>query len=534
MRPYLQTAQAYLQVDNLVKAAEIWLDKVITPTLGYSKPAICRRISQEVARQLVDPFLRENIEGYLNGKTYPDEAQKEFKCGEMKIAGAMGEITPTLRLRCSCIAKFMVWWLLCLLGFFRSIGKLKSGFGPATLVYGVPVGDLKAGGSSQRFEDFCNKGPLDVLSNARMILVEVANPIKGGMQSEKFRYSRYPLLSLFSSNRLSLPESMAFIIEHVRVFFSFVYLVTKQPIVCLLWRDFADHAAVKAMNNKKLIKASIITNSNWRQQFLWMSDLPNRNYKTYLALYSLNFISHQFKEAPHSPNHPSIRHLRVDLIWIWEEGYEKILRLEGVFCKTQVVGPILWYLPEQNTHNLKSELLKICVFDISPMNKEFLLSYGMLGSYYSTQTTTDYLSDVLAAVDEVRQQKDYEIEITLKHKRKPSTEHDASYFDFVKNICESDDRIRLAREDANLYSLISVSDLVIVIPYSSPGYVAKCLDIQSLFYDPTNEILMSNEKLSPIRFASGRENLTIEIANILACKVAIRSSAEVHSNKRQQ
>ena len=518
MRPYLQTAQAYLQVDNLVKAAEIWLDKVITPTLGYSKPAICRRISQEVARQLVDPFLRENIKCYLNDKTYPDEAQKEFKCGEMKIAGAMGEIIPTLRLRYSCIAKFAVWWLIYLGCFFRSITKLKNGFGPAALLYGVPDADLKADGSSQRFENFCNKGPLDVLSNARMILVEVENPIKGGRQSEKFRYSRYPLLTLFSTNRLSLTQSIAFIFEHVRVFFVFLYLVMKQPIMCLLWRDFAAHAAVTAMNNKKLIKASIITNSNWLEQSLWMSDLPNRNYKSHMALYSLNSSAMQFKESPQTSNHPGIRHLRVDLIWIWDEFYAKILRLEGVFCKTKVVGPILWYLPEQNTQNLKSELFRICVFDVSPMNKEFLLSRGMLGNFYSTQTMTDYLSDVLAAVDGVRQQKDYLIEITLKHKRKPSPMHDASYFEFVKNRCEADNRIRLAREDANLYSLISESDLVIAVPYSSPGYVAKCLDIPSLFYDPTNEILVSNEIVSPIIFASGRENLIIEIANKLACK----------------
>jgi hypothetical protein len=519
MSPDSRTSQKYLQIDILVKANERWLDKVIKSTFGYSKPAICRRISQAVTIHLVGPFLRASIEGYLKGKTNPDEAQKEFKCGEMKIDGATGEITPTLRLKCSCIAKFMAWWLLIFLGFLRSVCNLKSGLGPATLVYGVPDANLRAGGTTQRFENFCNKGPLDVLSNARMNIVQVNSPIKGVRLSKKFRYSRYPLLKLFSSNRLSFAESLAFIFEHVRVFFGFLYLVIRQPIVCLLWQDFASHAAVTVINNKKLIKASIISNSNWTQQFLWMSDLPNRNYKTYMALYSLNSSAKQVKEAPHASNHPSIRHLRVDLIWIWDEFYEKILRLEGVLSKTQVVGPILWYLPEQNTLNLKSESLRISLFDISPMNKEYLLTLGMQDTYYSTQTMMDYLNDVLAAVDEVRQKQGYVIEITLKHKRKPSTaHHDFSYFDFVKNICENDPRIRLARDDANLYTLISVSDLVIVTPFSSPGYVAKFLDIPSLFYDPTDKILVSNEIVSPIRFASNRENLTLEITNILARK----------------
>ena len=519
MNPNSDIAQKYLQIDILVKANERWLDKVIKPTFGYSKPAICRRISQEVSGQLVLPFLRASIKGHLKGKTNLSEAQKVFKCGEMKIDGATGEITPTLRLKCSCVAKFMAWWWLMFLGFLCSVGNLKSGLGPSTLVYGVPDANLRFDGTTQRFEDFCNKGPLDVLSNARMNIVQVISPIKGVRWSKKFRYSRYPVLKLFSSNRFSFPDGLTFIFGHVRVLFGFLYLVMKQPIMCLLWQDFASHAAVTAMNNKKLIKATIITNSNWTQQFLWMSDLPNRNYKTYMALYSLNSSAKQFKDAPHVSNHPGIRHLRADLIWIWDEYYEKILRLEGVLCETQVVDPILWYLPEQNTLNLQPELFRICLFDVSPMNKDFLLTQGVQDNYYSTQNMMNYLSDVLAAIVEVRQKQDYAIEITLKHKRKQSTaHHDSSYFDFVKNLYENDPRISLATEDANVYTLISVSDLVIVTPFSSPAYVAKFLDVPSIFYDPTNNILASNEIVPPIRFASGRENLTIEIADILERK----------------
>ena len=102
-----------------------------------------------------------------------------------------------------------------------------------------------------------------------------------------------------------------------------------------------------AMNNKHLIEANTITNTNWLQQLLWMSDLPNRHFETYMALYSLNSSTLKFKDDPFAATHPGIRHLRVDLIWIWDAFYKEVLTHEGIFCRLQVVGPILWYLPKQ-------------------------------------------------------------------------------------------------------------------------------------------------------------------------------------------
>ena len=69
MIPDSRTAQRYVQVDIIVKANEKWLVNNIISTFGYSKSAICHRISQEVSGQLVLPFLRASIEGYLKGKT---------------------------------------------------------------------------------------------------------------------------------------------------------------------------------------------------------------------------------------------------------------------------------------------------------------------------------------------------------------------------------------------------------------------------------------------------------------------------------
>ena len=141
-----------------------------------------------------------------------------------------------------------------------------------------------------------------------------------------------------------------------------------------------------------------------------------------------------------------------------------------------------------------------------------------------------YLADVLAAVDEVKKQLGCEVEIVLKHKRTRTPSHDGSYFSYVNELCKSHAHLRLAEDDANLFTLIAESDLVVVIPYSSPGYVAKYLGIPTLFYDPTNEILTTNEIVPPIRFAAGREDLIKEMSQIMACNGSAGKAAIYHVN----
>lgn len=527
MRPDTQTARAYLLVDKAVQAVEVWLTVVMKPGCSYGKSAISRRIAQAVAMRLVGPFLRKSIDGHSSGQIQiglVERLPRKLCCGEMRINTETGAVVPSVKLLISSAAKFVVLWLFVLGHFMRSLVSNNSGSGPATLVHGVPDADLRVDGCAQRFEDFCQNGPLDVLSKANKCIVQVTQPVKAG-NPHKFMYARFPLLALFSANRLSVTEGLFFLKQHVNVFYSYLFLLFRYPVVCLLWQDFAVHAVATAMNKKKLIEANIITNTNWLQQFLWMSDLSNKHFKTYMALYSLNSSTLIFKDDPVVSTHPGIRHLRADLVWIWDSLYEQVLKREGVFCKMQVVAPILWYLPKEVPARRTAGFRRLCVFDVSPMTKEALLSRGMLGNYYNTETMKSYLGDVLAAVDEVKRQFRCEVEIVLKHKRTRSPSHDDSYFSYVNELCESHDQLRLVGEDVNLFTLIAESDLVVVIPYSSPGYVANYLGVPALFYDPTNEILATNEIVSPIRFAAGREDLIGEMAQMMACNVSAGKAA---------
>ena len=516
MRPESKSARSYLQVDKIMKTVEKWLAIRMKSSCGLEKTAISSRMSQLIVSQLREPFLRMNIGGHIDEKI---KLPRKLYCGKMVINIETGSVKPSVKLLIPSIMKFIALWLLSFAYIFRSLVMNKSESGPVTLIYGVPYANLTMDGSAQLFEDFCQKGSLDVLSSAKKFIVQTGLPVKAG-NSKSFVYARFPLFALFLANKLNMNDSLVFMKQHVSIFFRYIYMMLKCPITCLLWRDFAVHAMVIALNNKKLIKANIITNSNWLEQFLWMTDLSNRHFKTYMVLYSQNTSSMIFKDDPVKAVYPGIKNLRVDLIFIWDAFYEEVLKQQGVFIKTRVVTPVLWYLPIIKTAQKNTKLLKICVFDVSPMSKDYLLDQGMTGSYYNTENMLSYMNDILVVVDNLKKQLKCEIEVILKHKRAPKkAAQDVSYFSHVKELCESNTNLRLVGENTNLFTLIADCELVIVVPFSSPVYVANYLNIPALFYDPTNKILVSNEIVSPIIFVSGRENLTIEIANILERKV---------------
>lgn len=517
MRPESHTARAYLMTDRVIRAFETWIIGKVKTGHGYAPAAISRRLAQAVSMQLTDSFLRMCTVDPLKGTVDRlEELPEQLYCGEMKIKTKSGVIAPTPRLLIVCLAKFSALWFFVLWHYLRSLANRNVDIGAAALVYGVPDADLRAGGSPKRFEDFCQFGPLDVLSESNKYIVQATAPIKAESGSI-FIYSRYPLLALLLEKRLRFLNGISFLWGHFLCIVGYVVLLLRYPIACLLWRDYAELALAQALNTEGLIKVTVITNTNWLQQFLWMSDLPGRKHKVYMALYSLNTSPLIFKDDPIIANHPSIRHLRVDCIWIWDASYEQILRDEGVFCATKVVGPILWYLPEYDRKYEKRHrnIKRVCLFDVSPQSNEALLRSGMLGNYYSIENAKLFLDDVLAALNYVKKNCGHEIEIFLKHKRTRTSIHDQSYFSYVDELSGSLGVFRVVSEDSNLFSLISECDLIIVVPYSSPAFIADFLGTPSIYYDPSGELRNTVNGLARGRFANSKFELVEHVKSSL-------------------
>ncbi len=509
MRPDCQTARSYIKIDALIRVIENQLSKSVRSCCNYSGDAIARRIYQALAMSCTDPLLRRAINSSDNSVSL--DGTSRINADGILIDPISGKVRPSVKIFCIDLIKFVaLWGMLLVIWFWSSVIRRGAKIGKATLLHGVPEADLQAGGNASRFEDFCRFGQLSILRPANRLVVQSTREVKSDSQGQ-FIYVRMPLLHLFLFNSASAIESIRFLRCHFTVLFQYAALLCRTPIACLLWRDFGLHAAAESLNQRGLIEKNIFTNTNWLQQFLWMTDLLKRRFSTEMIMYSLNSSGLIFKEDPVPANHPSIRHLRADLIYIWNESYKEVLKNEGIFCDTAIVSPVLWYLPPANYSKQRAYVRRVCVFDISPSSKQALRNRGLLGHYYNTKTMKSFLDDLIVVCGEVSLELGCRVEIVLKHKRIPTPTHDSEYFKYVDDLKNNHD-LNLAAEDANMYELILESDAVVVVPYSSPAYIANYLDIPAFFYDPTGDIHPA-ELNSGIQFCSGKEQLR-DVLNI--------------------
>lgn len=517
MRPESKMARLYARSDRIIQAIEARL--ALPGCRGYHPDAMTRRTVQAISFQFLDSFMQAAAARAEGG---PDQSEGVLDCGGLTIDLRTGSVTPHGRLWLACVAKFIALWALTFVYFLRPMGRAGHASG-AVLIHGVPDADLARGGNSGRFEEYCLKGPLEATTCAELYFVQSVRPIVA-QNPQRFIYTRHPLLYLFGQARIGIADAARFVSSHGQTLFSFLALSLRHPIACLLWRDFASHSAAESLNRRNLIRSNIITNTNWLQQFLWMSDLPHRRYKTYMALYSLNSSTIVVREDPVDAPHPGLRHLRADVIYIWNAEYEQTLRRDGVCCPTEITGPVLWYLSNETPVTPESNHYRIGLFDVTPMRDEVLKARGMAGSYYSTATMKLFLADVLDAAEKVSAIAGTRPEVMLKHKRKPNAFHDPDYFSCVARLRDGGE-LRLVEEDADLIEFIGACNLVIVIPFSSPAYIARHLGIPCLFYDPVSSVLSREPEDHLFGFVSGREDLLGKMKEFAAMRHALNSKA---------
>ncbi len=501
----------YKRFDLLVRNTAEWLktQSVDLCGCGYSVEAIKKRLEQVIMRQAIDPFMAEEGSSECNG------AKILGPYAGIVFGRDLGQVRITFSERFRCSLFFIALWFIGLLAVVKALGKRKGNTSPATLIFGVPASELTADGSDERFATYCQNSPIQPLENASRLIV-AAQVNVNATNARYAQYGRFPVLILLADCNLQWREAVRFLGEHLTCLFGYFISSAKSSVLALLWQDVAMHAAANSLNRQGLIENVLLTNTNWLQQLLWMTDLPQRSYQTIMMLYSLNSSPLQFKNEPAPMNHPGIRHLRCDKILIWEKDYTRFLRSDGVYVPTETTPPLIWHLPPNKQSKPPREELQICVFDVIPMSKQHKKRLGILGNYYSIETMTVFLNDIVVCAEAICDKLGISCKVVVKHKRAPTEGNDSNYFDVVKSLFCEHTNVEFAPFDVNLFNLISESHLVVVAPFSSPAYVASYLNIPAIFYDPTGELLPQYPQNPNVFFANRVEELRL-LAEKLIC-----------------
>ena len=508
------TADNYKRVSKLIDATCSHMQFVIKKNYLYSNIDICNRMAQILAMNLTEPILRKLNFIFIQKK---EKNIKKLSIDNFSINFTSGLIQISRILLLKSAINFLFLWSYVFFLFLWSFIKRSSKTGKVILIHGVPASEISSESKIFEFERFCFEGPIKILGGECHLVVQSIVPIESG-SNPRFTYARYPLLKAISYKLISFNDLKRFFLIHCHVFYIFFKLIYKSSLASILWRDFGLHSIAAFLNEDNLIKSNVITNTNWLNQFLWMTSLPSRNFETHMVLYSLNSSPLRFKKYPALSPHPSIKYLRADYIYIWHKAYIKVLQKEGINIKPIIVPPILWYLPE-NVPSIKSQFtFRICIFDVTPMNKRGLKYRGMIGNYYSFNNVKKFILDILFVTDEMsRLHKRLKFQITLKHKRIKHPNFDSEYIDYINDLSLARNNFKIADPDSNLFNLIASHDLALVLPFSSPVFISDYLKVPSIFYDSTGDLIYDKDVFpSSVKFSSDRKTLEAMLDDLIS------------------
>lgn len=508
------TALCFNALSDLARRVTIWLETRLPVEDGYPPAAVANRIGQNLVRLLLNPFLRDSMRRLEAGLSYPPTVDPVLRCAGIRIDTASGATTLTAMVWLKSMGEYWLHWSHIMAAVLRSfLGRRNTSVGPATLVIGVGPENISVEGHDRRFASFCREGPVTPLAAAKRLVVQ--SPVKMSSTDPRIEYAHFPMLHLLRD--VPWHALAALLVRHIVSAARFMALTMRYPMLALIGRDIAYHALAGTLNRRGMIENVVITNSNYFQQFLWMTDLPNRRWQLHMVWYSMNLHTMVYREDPVSAVLPSFRLFRVDHHWVWTAGQADFLRALDIPGAMHPVGPVLWYLPEVRTTR-DPAVLRVAVFDMLPVNREFERSYGLAYNYYATTTMIAFMRDLVDAVRTVIATHKRPVRLLLKHKRGHSPIHDQEYLVAVGELARQSGFIDIVPPEANMFDLLAGCDAAVVIPYSSPAYVAAHVKTPAIYYDPAESLEPRFEPAATLRFVAGRGALTEALLDALKLK----------------
>lgn len=501
----MHSGYAYRAYDRYVAGAEARLRKGL-PSIGVHDPqTVGERLIQRVVELTLWPF----VAAFANdpSRAVEDGGGRTVACDGITIDPVSRSTRIAFPRWLRSVGEFLLHWSHITTAILSGVFAARSSSDrPVTLVFGIGRESLVYKHSDARFVDFCKNGPIPGLCKAQALIVQAPLPGFRSVAPEWISYDRFPLHRLLSTRRLGFIGRLVIMAAQIRAFVAFMSAALRYPALALLARDLAYSYVVTALDRRGLIEAVIITNATYSSQPLWMRSPDRRKFLVHMVWYSQNIQPMVYRADGLVSDLPNYRHVRADRHWVWTWGFRTYLKKLGISCPIDVIGPVLWYLPEAATPP-DDDAVRVILFDITPVTDARADQIGLIGNYYSAANMIRFIEESLEVCLEVQRQSGRRILLFLKHKRDYNSSHDPRFIELIGRLTAPGGGISLLPAESNMFASLGNATLAIVAPYSSPAYVADAVGTRAVFFDPTGELLPTFEKRPLISFAGGRDAL---------------------------
>ncbi len=497
-------AETAFRYEQWLEPAKAWLKSRHKFALYYPSASIVRRVLQRTVELTFDPYSRVQFDSFKDGRLEAKDVPPLF-FGGLQVDQRTGRLRPNLQLYARELFQglgiFGFVGLQVFLSYLVSFFRVPRGPAALTTFLGHHI---KAGGSDARFARFAAEGPVASLNSARRIIVQTGEKIVS-TKPHRISYGSFPTFELIKDNRLGFISLLRIFGEHFVHCLRYLFLSFTRPELVLLGRDYAFLSVTQELDRKGLIEALFLTDGNSAAQYLYMVDLPGRNFLVHFIWHSQNVRGIVLDADRRQWEYPLRRYMKMDHAWCWTPEFARWIQNHGIAQRVHVVGPLMFHLPENPQK--PGPLLRICLFDVTAASVDYIQKIGHGWDYYTAKTCTQFLVDIVAAVKEFTAKTGRSVQIVLKHKRSYAWVHDRNYIQKVSELQEAG-AFEIVAPDCNIFDLVSNCDLVFSMPFTSAALAAKSQNAPAYFYDPTGHVWAPDDlHTSQVPLVRGNEEL---------------------------